>query len=46
MPEGLLEPLSDEQVRDLVAYLRHPGQVPRPAGATGAPTTSTAPGNP
>lgn len=30
MPEGLLQPFSDEQVRDLIAYLRHPGQVPLP----------------
>ena len=28
MPEGLLNGLSDEQVRDLVAYLASPGQVP------------------
>lgn len=27
MPEGLLAGLSDEQVRDLIAYLRHPVQV-------------------
>ena len=31
MPEGLLESLSEQQVRDLVAYLRHPTQVPLPA---------------
>ena len=30
MPEGLLDPLSAEEVRDLVAYLRHPVQVPLP----------------
>ncbi len=28
MPEGLLQALSDEQVRDLIAYLMHPVQVP------------------
>jgi len=28
MPEGLLTPLKDQEVRDLVAYLRTPGQVP------------------
>ena len=30
MPEGLLEPLSAEEIRDLVSYLRHPVQVPLP----------------
>lgn len=30
MPEGrLLNPLSDPQIRDLIAYLRSPRQVPR-----------------
>ena len=33
MPEGLLDPLSDEQIRDLVSYLAHPTQVPLPAEA-------------
>lgn len=28
MPEGLLEPLADQEVRDLVYYLTRPGQVP------------------
>ena len=28
MPEGLLEPLSEQEVRDLIYYLRQPGQVP------------------
>ena len=28
MPEGLLTPLSDAEVRDLIAYLRSPQQVP------------------
>ena len=30
MPDGLLDPLSPDEVRDLVAYLRHPTQVPLP----------------
>jgi len=30
MPEGLLDPLAPDEVRDLVAYLRHPVQVPLP----------------
>jgi putative heme-binding domain-containing protein len=33
MPEGLLTPLTDEQVRDLFAYLRHPSQVALPPSA-------------
>jgi putative membrane-bound dehydrogenase-like protein len=28
MPEEILKPLSPEQVRDLIAYLKHPQQVP------------------
>jgi putative heme-binding domain-containing protein len=32
MPEGQLEPLSMNEVRDLVAYLASPAQVPLPAG--------------
>ena len=28
MPEGLLQPFSDEKVRGLIGCLRHPGQVP------------------
>jgi len=31
MPEGLLEKLTDEEVRDLIAYLASPEQVPLPA---------------
>jgi putative heme-binding domain-containing protein len=31
MPDGLLPALSREQVRDLIAYLMHPVQVPLPA---------------
>ncbi len=30
MPEGLLLTITPEQVRDLIAYLRHPHQVPLP----------------
>lgn len=30
MPEGLLQALSESQVRDLLAYLMHPSQVPLP----------------
>jgi len=32
MPEGLLAPWSEAEVRDLIAYLRSPAQVPLPAG--------------
>lgn len=35
MPEGLLENLSPEQIRDLVAYLTHPSQVPRATATAG-----------
>jgi putative membrane-bound dehydrogenase-like protein len=38
MPDGLLQALSEEQVRDLIAYLRHPRQVPLPeANAKASP---------
>jgi len=33
MPEGMLQPLKPEQIRDLVAYLMSPGQVELPPGA-------------
>jgi putative heme-binding domain-containing protein len=33
MPEGLLQALADGEVRDLVAYLKSPGQVPMAATA-------------
>jgi putative heme-binding domain-containing protein len=33
MPEGLLAKLNDASVRDLIAYLRSPEQVPLPNGA-------------
>lgn len=33
MPEGLLTPLTEQEVRDLIYYLGRPGQVPLPAGA-------------
>ncbi len=32
MPDGLLKTLSDDDVRNLIAYLQHPTQVPLPAG--------------
>jgi putative heme-binding domain-containing protein len=32
MPDGLLTPLSPDQIRDLFAYLRHPVQVPLKEG--------------
>lgn len=34
MPEGLLEPLNEQEVRDLIHYLRQPGQVPLPKVTT------------
>lgn len=33
MPEGQLEKLTPEQIRDLIGYLKHPGQVELPAAA-------------
>jgi putative membrane-bound dehydrogenase-like protein len=35
MPEGLLEALNEAQVRDLIAYLMHPAQVPLSAVTDG-----------
>lgn len=32
MPEKLLEPLSDHELRSLIRYLASPNQVPLPAG--------------
>lgn len=40
MPEGLLQTMSPDQIRDLIAYLRHTSQVPLPT--TGEATTSKA----
>jgi putative heme-binding domain-containing protein len=37
MPEGILQQLSDEQVRDLIGYLQGPDQVPLPPEKTGGP---------
>jgi putative membrane-bound dehydrogenase-like protein len=34
MPDGLLDPLRPEEIRDLIAYLSHPTQVPLPAEAS------------
>lgn len=33
MPDGLLDNLTSEQIRNLVAYLMHPSQVPLPAAS-------------
>src|SRR5579883_668407 len=33
MPEGLLDTLKPDEIRDLIAYLSHPAQVPLPAGS-------------
>ena len=33
MPEGLLDALNEQEVRDLIYYLSRPGQVPLPASA-------------
>lgn len=35
MPEGLLAPLTDQEVRDLIYYLTRVGQVPLPAESAG-----------
>jgi putative membrane-bound dehydrogenase-like protein len=35
MPEGLLAPLTDQEVRDLIYYLGRPGQVPLPVEKAG-----------
>jgi putative heme-binding domain-containing protein len=35
MPDGLLENLRSEEIRDLIAYLSHPAQVPLPTGGGG-----------
>ena len=45
MPEGLLTPLSDQEVRDLLYYLSRPGQVPLPA-TNAAAATAPAPVKP
>lgn len=33
MPEGLLDPLNDQDVADLIRYLQSPTQIPLPAGS-------------
>ena len=47
MPEGILQPLKQDQICDLIAYLMSPGQVDLPTAAetTGAaaPATGSAP---
>jgi putative membrane-bound dehydrogenase-like protein len=40
MPEGLLSSLAEDQVRDLLAYLRHPVQVPLPADGGAEPAAN------
>ena len=35
MPDGLLDPLKPDEIRDLIAYLSHPTQVPLPSGTRG-----------
>ncbi|HXI51470.1 MAG TPA: PVC-type heme-binding CxxCH protein [Candidatus Saccharimonadales bacterium] len=40
MPEGLLEALSETQVRDLIAFLMHAEQVPLPAAAEASASAS------
>jgi hypothetical protein len=36
MPDGILQPLAPDQVRNLVAYLQSPGQVELPAVSAAA----------
>jgi hypothetical protein len=36
MPEGLLSPLSEQEVRDLLYYLSRSGQVPLPVDSAAA----------
>jgi putative membrane-bound dehydrogenase-like protein len=36
MPEGLLQNLTDQEIRDLLYYLRGPGQAPMPASSSSA----------
>ncbi len=43
MPEGQLGPLSDVEVRDLIAYLSGPGQVPLPSQPPVSPTPKARP---
>jgi len=40
MPEGLLDNFKEQDVRDLIAYLRSPKQVPLPATASGTHSAS------
>jgi putative membrane-bound dehydrogenase-like protein len=40
MPEGLLDNFKEQDVRDIVAYLRSPKQVPLPATASGTGSAS------
>jgi putative heme-binding domain-containing protein len=38
MPEGLMNALNDQEVRDLLYYLASPAQVPLPTSAAAAPS--------
>jgi putative heme-binding domain-containing protein len=44
MPEGLLQMVTEQEALDLIAYLRSPGQVPLPDGATAATPAPAAAG--
>jgi putative heme-binding domain-containing protein len=46
MPEGMLAPLSDTEVRDLLAYLASPAQVPLPPHQAATPTLKPDPAPP
>lgn len=43
MPEGQLERMSDQQVRELFAYLMGPSQVPRPGAVSAQPSGKPTP---
>lgn len=45
MPEGQLERMTDQQVRELIAYLMSPSQVPRPGETSIAPAAKPTPPN-
>lgn len=44
MPEGLLQPLGEHQIRDLIAYLMSAGQVELPESAAGSEAAIPVPG--
>jgi putative membrane-bound dehydrogenase-like protein len=43
MPDGLLQPLTETQIRDLISYLRSRSQVPLPTGRGNVEGTQAAP---